>query len=364
MSSNADGSSRRPTTPGRNFRPGSLDDDDLEGDTLPPPTAPGPGPVAREEGGSAPTPSETASAVPARPADSVVEDSPLGQNASRCVLMGPSKAGKTSLLLAFDQACSCPVDGADPFRLEFIGGQKGTAKLAKLGILTIMKEKAGVEPTMTTEEVYEASVTATREKTLWQPARQSVAHLSFRDGPGGALFPVEEKDGYYFKEFLAPWEKNLLKDARQAETLVLCVDATNPQPDIVTRYMREILAELGQTYHRRRDEPMGYRLLRKMHLAHEVPRLLPERRIRATRFLLLLTKIDQLVGFEPEWSEQPGPTFVAPTPKYLAERKALTRAISFENEQRVMDKDGRYRWFRQELPGRVGFAAWRTRCPR
>ncbi|HVR99887.1 MAG TPA: hypothetical protein VMW27_24900 [Thermoanaerobaculia bacterium] len=240
----------------------------------------------------------------------------LYAQATRCVLMGPSKAGKTTLIHSFDQACSSPFDPDDPFRLEFIGG-RGTKVLAELAGRTVMEEDYGIEPTDRIAH-YEASITVTEAKTFWRTARQHVAHLAFRDGPGGALFPTEP-DETRFSD-LAVWEEELIRDGRGAGALVLCVDATDPKPDLVSRYMRNILANLGQRYQPDLVEPPGYRMLKALHLARPVPALKKERRIPPRRFLLLFTKVDQLVDAAVDWPEDAPPEFEPPRPVQLASR--------------------------------------------
>jgi len=297
--------------PPREYRPSGLDD---PGGSTAGSTTSGPGEAGLGSAGQ-----ESAHAAPST--DSVSPDAERGDDlaawTTRCVLMGPSNAGKTTLLQALDQACSCPPDGDDRFRLEFIGGE-GTSVLAEIGVRTVMEEDHNILNTSQNKE-YEASITATREKSFWRPERQYVAHLRILDGPGGALFPTK-LDEERFAQYLAPWEEGLIRDALVSETLVLCVDATDAKPDLVTRYMRNILAKLGQPYRRELEEPLGYRVLKKLHLAREAERPGLERRIVARRFLLLFTKVDQLVSREPDWPEKPDEGYEPPKPAHLAAR--------------------------------------------
>jgi hypothetical protein len=313
MSAETEDPSGLPPVPGPGFRPGEFDEDYGFGEpSSPEPAHPEP---AKTHESKLPGDSAFAAApVSLEPSGIRREEGP-GELISRCVLMGPSNAGKTTLLQAFDQACSCPPDGDRRYRLEFIGGE-GTDKLAELGVRTIMEEDYRIDGTDKTT-LYEASITATRDKTFWSPERQYISHLKILDGPGGALFP-SEVDEQRFKTHFANWEAELIRDALVSDTLVLCVDATDARADLVTRYMRNILARLGQPYQRPLEKPLGYRLLKKLRLAGEAPPPGVERRINARRFLLLLTKIDQLVGREADWPEEPGEDFQPPLPARLA----------------------------------------------
>jgi hypothetical protein len=290
----------QPGLPSRRYGPVGLDDGFGSGPEAPTSSPAISGPEETADGGEADwEPAEVAPSAEAASRNAEPREN-LAEWTSSCVLMGPMKAGKTTLLQALDQACSCPPDGDDRFRLEFLGG-KGTDELAEIGIKTIMDDNYAPMSTETNKK-YEASITAIRKKSFWRPERQFVSHLKIIDGPGGALFP-HQRNKEYFDQYLAPWEKELIPEARVAETLVLCVDATDPQPDLLTRYMRNILAKLGQPYQRRLEEPFGYRVLKVLRLADEVPPPGLERRIAARRFLLLLTKVDQLVSREPDWPE-------------------------------------------------------------
>jgi hypothetical protein len=248
---------------------------------------------------------------------------PLAPQTTRCVLMGPSKVGKTTLIDSFDQACSSPFDPDDRFRLEFIGG-RGTGDLAALFHQTVMDESSYIAPTQRPVS-YEASITATEAKTFWRPTRQHAAHFVFHDGPGGALFPAEKDEEHFRQRHEARedhqlWERQLIEDGRLASTLVLCVDATKPQPDLVYRYMRNILANLGRPYQPELIEPWGYRMLKALRLARALPAPKAETRIPTRRFLLLFTKVDQLVDAVVDWPEDAPRDFEPPTPAQLASR--------------------------------------------
>lgn len=239
------------------------------------------------------------------------EDDAL-EETSPCVVIGPSNAGKTALLASLDQACSAPTAEDDGFQVALVGGRRGTDRLAAAGIRTIMERDYRLLGDVDLTQ-YSASVMVTEEKTFWRPARQHVSHLDFRDGPGGVLFRSEKITEEVFEKFFADKGRLLLQEAKEAETLVLCVDSTDPRPDVVSQYMRNILARVAELYTPVPDLPPGYRLqlklrqgyrrLRKLPPVPEAPPLRRERRLNTKRFLLLLTKVDQLLSRQLDWEE-------------------------------------------------------------
>lgn len=297
-----------PGLPPRGFGPGAGDGGGFD-------DGPGAGRAepSRGSGGEERVEAESPASGPA-----TVSASESGQPDGNCVLIGPSLAGKTTVLQALDQACSCPSDPNDRFRLEYIGGEmtKDHEELTQLGPRTVTEVGHKIMNTERNKH-YEAWITATEERTFWRPERQHIAHLKILDGPGGALFPTEitEKD---FSKHMAGFESELIKVGQFAGTLVFCVDAKDPRLALLTRFMSRILANLGRPYQRRPEAPLGYRLLRKLRLAREVPPPAMGRRIEASRVLLLLTKIDQLVSDKPHWSQKAVPGYSPPTPALVA----------------------------------------------
>jgi hypothetical protein len=272
-------------------------------------------------GGSSTGPgtAEPADAGPGQPpggpgAPAAVPPADQEQKSLRCVLIGPSKAGKTSFIDACEQACVDPAALSSPVRLEYLGGAETETQSERL--YRILSEASYRRMGTTRTERSEAYLTATWPARFWRPAKRLGVHLSFTDGPGGALFPSKDDEG---EEQLIPWHRQLIEESRQADAIILCVDSTSPQVDRTSRYLRNILAAIAQPLRIQPPlPPPGHRLLRQMGRASDPPAT-TLKRIRARRFLLMLTKIDRLAsGGLDRTSAAARRAFRAPVPRAIA----------------------------------------------
>jgi hypothetical protein len=154
----------------------------------------------------------------------------------RCPVLGPSKAGKSSLIDSLDQTFADPLACEGPIQLEYLRG--------------------------------EASVTASISRGPWRSRVRKRLDLLLKEGPAGALFPTGlDRE----RPSLLDWEREMVEESRHADAIVFCIDSTDPQPDRASRHLHNFLAALGA---------------------------LPQAasRVKTERFLLLLTKIDRLVS--------------------------------------------------------------------
>jgi hypothetical protein len=200
---------------------------------------------------------EPSAAVAGDPGGSGEE--PVATPRSGCLIIGPSQAGKTSLLLALEQSCGLPQRGDPPMR--FIPDPR-TAELMRRAVRMM---------TNPAESMIATRSAADYGFTL-RVAGQS-ANVVMSDGPGGALFPSETRPA--FDGEFDIWQKQLLASARQAETIVLCVDATRPRSDLWQEYLPRFIVGATQP--------------------DEAPQAASHTRVlRASRLLILLTKADRL----------------------------------------------------------------------
>jgi hypothetical protein len=184
-----------------------------------------------------------------------------------CVLLGPRGTGKTAVLSAFASA------GAGM-------GREDPQPLA-LGSLADLVSQAERYREGRGEWLSTAGIST---YSLQLRLGSSSVLMKTQDSPGGLLFPFSAERW----EALAPEQRI----AFQAPTLVLCVDAVDPKPDLWRDALPPILARLirvtGQ-FSSRLSSPRPPRTI-------GFPRLLvPEQALPCERILVALTRIDQLV---------------------------------------------------------------------
>lgn len=227
------------------------------------------------------------------------EDENLGDDRP-CLILGPMQSGKTALLLALSRACYLP--GEDNLHLEFVP-EAATALLMKDAVNIITKVKEGPLATASEQRFMGVDfpfwIYASTQRTLsdWRPVRASI-RMVVSDGPGGALFTAENLP---LTVGIEAWQRHLIPAGRRARTLVLCVDATKPSADVLQAYFPELVAKMCSVEVIRETEPWRYRMLQKLRL-QDAPAVWTRRKmcLNADRFLLLLTKVDQLCASLPE----------------------------------------------------------------
>jgi hypothetical protein len=188
-------------------------------------------------------------------------------DAAGCMALGPSAAGKTSLLFAVGRACLLPEPG-DP-DLLFVP-DASTAELMKQAVRESVDERLRRRATRQ-PATYGFHVQSVEAGRRWPRRRPLVPPLrvAIHDGPGGALFPAEVRHPFSAED-LARWQARLFASARQAASLLFCVNAECPQSDLWQTHLPEIVSQIVR--------PVG-RLQRKL---------------QAERVLVLLTKVDRL----------------------------------------------------------------------
>lgn len=237
-----------------------------------------PPPRPREETAGA----DEDAAAPSRPKDS-------------CVIMGPSQVGKTMLLAAIQRACHQP--GLDDFKLRFVAEGNTGSRLAKVAVDIIKQRKASGPMATGNEKKEEAEypfwihATAPKSRLGVQPKTHSI-HMVVNDGPGGALFPAEN---LALSGDIEAWQKGLVRDGMEAGSLILCVDSTRPNADLLESYLPDVIGRMSKLSTQRERVPFGERAIgwiRRRPVS--ASRTYDGRWLKADRFLLLLTKVDLL----------------------------------------------------------------------
>jgi hypothetical protein len=190
---------------------------------------------------------------------------PLAAGETGCAVIGPSAAGKTSLLLALGRACLLPEPG-DP-DLIFVPDDT-TAGLMKQAIRESLdarfRRRASRKPV-----TYGFHLRPAAPATRWRKAPFSPLKVAIHDGPGGALFPAEKIEGYT-SEDVVRWQAQMFASAREASVLLFCVNAEHPQSDLWQTHLPGFIDQIA---------------------GHGVPL---QRTLAADRVLILLTKVDRL----------------------------------------------------------------------
>lgn len=224
--------------------------------------------------------------------------------AARCILIGPSGAGKSYLLLAMNRACSQP--SPDDFSLSFQPADEKAEKLlreagdfafgrgrleANLETVTYRFRIELVRYSLYSRLVQRLPLHFTRYLPRTRPLVES-AFLHIVDGPGGDLLP-------HYDDLLSPVastdsETTLLNWARNAHSLMLCVNAADPKFKTLVRELPPLLGRI-------RAE---------------------QRHVHFDRVLLLLTQADKVVSsylqVVKEFGKH-GPVKLAPALQYLCQ---------------------------------------------
>lgn len=219
---------------------------------------------------------------PAPPQQPVEETPP--EQLSRCVIIGPSGVGKTALLLAMERACSLSRDGEPDLAFLADRPTSHAFRRAKQQLL----EYGTVSHATREPETYRFQIrTRLPEQGEWfHPLA-----VEINDGPGGALFENEQEDAS-FRLKHRKWRSEMLESLRQADSIVLCINAVVPRTNIWQRNLGELLAEAATT--NVVTEAGGHRWTPKWF--RRQPRQHHIRAIKAQRVLVLVTKIDQLAS--------------------------------------------------------------------
>jgi hypothetical protein len=179
-----------------------------------------------------------------------------------------------------------------------IVGERSTGSFIREAYLDMLSGAPG-EATHDLEG-YRFTARVTRPGTYFRPAEHAEATLAIKDGPGGALFP-NVADAFAKDRRLSELEDALIEDAAAATCLVLCVDCSNAETDLLLSQLpdrlRDVSSRTAPANAAPAAETWGQRLYRRWQSFRRVlprQRLVAERWLNADRFLVLLTKVDVL----------------------------------------------------------------------
>jgi len=206
-------------------------------------------------------------------------------NAERAVIIGPKDSGKTKLLMAIHRACHIQVRGQPS--LDFASRNEATHNLIRRSVEIMMGKGRDLGTQRGEDHEFDISEYSERDRERGMPPRET-RHFHLKDPPGEALFPSHVgKELQLSKEVVA-----VIDQGRVASSIVLCVDVSRSQTQIY-RHLPRLLGEMvtDQLIPQQHSwVDIGRRILRQP--TSYTPWTLP--RLACERFLLLLTKADQI----------------------------------------------------------------------
>lgn len=226
-------------------------------------------------------------------ASSVSPESPVEQdeeptvNNQGCVIIGPSGAGKTTLLAAIHRSCQMIDD--DGVEFKFISSDGRTADLIKLGINYILNDKKGFDATTTVERYPFYIKVAEKRKNFWSLPPPIGLHIEMTDGGGGFIFlPDSPTDNL---------RREMTRKIRSASILVLCVDASNPKLDMLSKELEGLITDVHRKIRISPETTFVQRLLNRINdVRFPLPPAQIEPCLNVDRLLILLTQVDKLTN--------------------------------------------------------------------
>jgi hypothetical protein len=221
-----------------------------------------------------------------RPPSAATQTSSPGRS-NPCVMIGPSKSGKTTLLIAIGRACS--LSYGDGLKLEFVAGEN-TANKMKETINKITGRKGGPEATLDVGEFPFWIHVTEKPKNFWEVPLDTDLYMVMGDAGGEFSFPEAELEGSALGH-----RASLVGMAQDAAALVFCVDVTKPRADVLERELPVLLSRITKRMPVRVPVSWQQRLRDKLHRRQRSPVQMRERRcLNVSRFLILLTQVDKL----------------------------------------------------------------------
>jgi hypothetical protein len=227
------------------------------------------------------------------------EPAPAAQqehNIAPSIMIGPSRSGKTTLLLAIGRACHLAED-AD-LELEFVPDEN-TGQLMKRAIERITNRQQGPPATRGKPEHYPFWIhVSDKPRSFWEPPLDADLYTVMSDGGGGYLLPPED-----VSVESEQWRNELIASAKSAVSIIFCIDATAPESSILEKELPLLLSKITEP----RIVDVKLTLRQRMqnwfhqHMNRFRRRPYPPLKTRRSkpclnvdRFLLLLTQVDKL----------------------------------------------------------------------
>lgn len=227
----------------------------------------------------------------------------LPDDSEGCAIIGPSGSGKTTFLAALERACEMPDENG--ISVEFYP-EPAIAYLIRRTISNVLGKRAEYNATFGILD-YGFRICVTESSSgLFSLPTEIYLKGNLSDSGGGIIFPLKKMEEVMAKrEDIRKQNEEQNSDVidrlRKASTVILCVDATQPNINLLYERMTILLSQTRDeesTYSRplTLKEKMNY-WIRRRPIPEYIERKKPA--LRAERFLLLLTHIDQICESAP-----------------------------------------------------------------
>lgn len=214
-----------------------------------------------------------------------------------CVVVGPSNAGKTTMLCALNEVSGIASLGGPRVSVNLDVNTDEGRELAQYWTDILLQRRKPIGSS--SNSFYSASVTA--EVDGWFRPRVYESRLVFHDGPGGALFPGKAGGGGS-QQAMRQFRDDLVQAGREAETLVLVVGVPERDSQVDVNLLANLDAALNAMTVEIPPEVSPWDRFNPFRGLRDIWRREPlrmtsmhyPRRLPCKRFLLLINKIDQL----------------------------------------------------------------------
>ncbi|MFP2924675.1 hypothetical protein ACLESO_05545 [Pyxidicoccus sp. 3LG] len=207
------------------------------------------------------------------------------------MVIGPSGAGKTSTLAALDAACyTSPVDDGRRLSLRhYVTGER-RSQLSRFIVDWIADGRH--PPATESYRDFMLEVATHLQGRGFRPSQLVVTRFHCTDSPGGALFPM--RADLAANRVDAASRSALVAQAQAASSIIFVIDSTRPATDVIELNLQPTLDDVARSSPGEElPQPFGVRLLERLRLLRR-PRSDRRTRLAASRFLILLTKVDAL----------------------------------------------------------------------
>ena len=225
---------------------------------------------------------------------------PPSAASEKCAIIGPTRSGKTALLAAIERACDLPSE--DNVNIDFYP-EPGITRIIREAHRDVLGKNVGRAASGKKEDFTFRICVTEQGSGLFSIPLEEDFYGDLSDSAGGYIFQTQYEEAAYANDpnFKADSDE-MFNRIRESSLIILCVDAFEPNLRLLYERLDILLAEtrvLEDKPARRLSwkEKLYYRF--RPPPANKVIGKRARPTLKATRFLLLLTHIDQLCNQSP-----------------------------------------------------------------